>query len=216
MLALAAFLTVPARGEEPPEMIRASRIQDFVGIAFRPGSTNWVQLEASSDLRYWTPVVQVAAQVAAVLYVDVEAANQSHRFFRTRAPGISLDVARALWNDAGITNYVFRFERISQLPPYLYSALVTVRQGVKQISEAVADGVSVAAPDPSLFPAVSELFDELAQAKRDGIRQVWVTFDPVSAFPARCTLDRRGGVNQESTALVQYRVAGFRPLEPLE
>ncbi len=203
------LLALATGAAELPRMLRITPIQRSMGIAFATGTTEWVGLESSEDLRTWTPVVEVAAQTDSVLYVDVEPSVRAARMFRVRAPGVGLVEARARWDAARAANYTLVFERLSPTPPFQLSARVTVRDGTKEVTDLVADGVPMTEVEPFLFLTVEELFAELEQARSEPIRQVWVTYDPVLGFPARCTLDRRSGPTSSLNGVAQYRITNL-------
>lgn len=216
MTSLVALLgmATPGRSQEvTPEFLDVSFLGPTFVLTVRPRTSDWVAVEVSSDLTQWSELVHLATRRAFTVYVDVEAGTVPRRFYRLRWPGLTVNDAEARWLSRPRATYRMRLERISSVSPFLVRGTVTVQEEAKSITEAEADGLMLADPDPAYFPAIEELFAELRRAKDDGVPQLWVTYDPVLGFPLRCTLDYRNAAftlpdtgSLWTEGLVQYRV----------
>lgn len=211
-----ALLTwLPGRGFEPPpapKWVKGSFIGTAFVLSFLPETDDWVGIEWTHDSVTWHDLVQVAATSAATIYADLDARARPYRAYRLRSPGRrSTDAAQA-WENRAWRNYQFHIDRISSVPPFLAQADVELRDGEKFLAGIVLDGFPVEEGDPEYFPAVEELFNRLEQARADGARQVWVTYDGALGFPASCTLDLRGleTGSVDGGALVQYRISNLQ------
>jgi hypothetical protein len=211
---LSAILALPAAGDEPPPPLAIVR-GTFVGSSFvlelRRTTPEWFALERSEELRSWTVLGNAAAADENPGFIDLGATERPRAFYRLRAPAMSPAGALAIWMAIPKVEYQYRLERLGVFPPRVLTGTVAVRGATKTISNAEADFLPVSDPDPALFPSVEELFDELERARADGIRQVWVLYDAVLAFPERVTLDRRaaGLAAGAGGPLVQYRISAM-------
>lgn len=199
------------RAEEPelPRWVKGSFVGTAFVLSFLPASTEWVAIEESDDGVSWQELVNVAAWSSATVYADLEAAFVTHRIYRLRSPGTRSEMAAQKWRARSKPAYRFHLDRLRTSAPFLVQAEIEVRGGVKVVTEVVSDGFPLVDPDPELFPTLEDLFAQLEQARTDGARQVWATYDERLGYPLRCTMDRRGleGDGLDAGALVQYRVS---------
>ncbi len=217
LLTFATFLLswIPGDGVEPPptpKWVKGSFIGSAFVLSFQPETVDWVGIEWTDDSVAWHELVNVAATSAATVYADLDARSLPYRAYRLRSPGTRAEDAARAWEALTWRDYQFHLDRISSAAPFLMQADVEIRDDAKLLTDVILDGFPVEEGDPEYFPAVGELFTRLEQARADGARQVWVTYDAALGFPARCTLDLRGleSGSVDGGALVQYRISNLR------
>ena len=190
---------------------RLAFVGNDVFVAFAPQTTNWVALEASADLSTWTEVADVATTNSGTFFTDQAAALSTCRFYRLRQPGTTADDARAKWPTDTNLSYQFQLIRVAYTGSVsVLTATVTVTAGQKIISNAQANGQSIAQPDPADFPSVEDLFAALRSAQQTGCRQVWAIYDPVLGYPVECVIDQRVPAPPPETGqVVRYSISGL-------
>src|SRR5207244_572720 len=152
-------------------------------------STNF-SLEASEDLKYWRPVLNVqAGSVNPSFYCrDIPLGPNRKRFYRAMAPGVSASEQKRLWTEMGIHFYSFRFRRICFCRPIFLSAIVFVRNAKVEFVKDAFDGqepIPVAKIDLSAFKSIEELFQILLEAEQKPADLIVADYDPDTRYPRR-------------------------------
>jgi hypothetical protein len=105
------------------------------------------------------------------------------------------DVAasRALWEQAGIANYEYSYQRVCEChPDQLADTIVTVSEGrviaVRYARDDYAQEVAVAAEKLSWYRTIEDLF-ALVETARTSADVVRVSFDAEHGYPARVYID---------------------------
>ena len=113
-IAISFFVLATAEAESlerAPQFVRHTRVEAGFFTAFYAMSTQWVSLQASSDLITWTNLIHFSTgKTNPIPFVDETAGAAEHRFYRVRSPGMSVDQAQELWHDQGLQDYHYRIE----------------------------------------------------------------------------------------------------------
>jgi hypothetical protein len=97
---------------------------------------------------------------------------------------------QALWSAAGIDNYEFVYQRICFCPPeYTTPALIEVRDGAVWSVEYQDSEIHLDAPDTTMFPMITALFDVLTEAHDRNAVKVTVTFSADLGYPEDVDID---------------------------
>ncbi|MGH7973331.1 MAG: DUF6174 domain-containing protein, partial [Limisphaerales bacterium] len=161
-------------------------------------------------------VASIATTNDNTLFVDEINVDVGRRFYRLRMPGTTVEEAQSRWSANNPGGYRFQFERISSTQsPHVLTGTVTVTNGQKSVTSAIADGQPVSQADPSDFPSVEELFAALKSAQAVGCRQDAATYDAALGFSIRCLIDERTAAYppaDEGNSL-EYRITGLEVLD---
>lgn len=183
---------------EIPVFVRHTFVGTNFFVPFRPNTTQWLQLETSSDLRSWTVLVSLAtgSSEQIITYGDDTAGASGIRFYRISYPSSTLDRSRAIWREQYPAVHRYRLLRVG--PPTastgniskIIAGTVTVNAGRKEVTEVTVNSEPSLEFSPQDFPTIDELFDMLAEAGAQGVRLVWARFDPGRGFPFLCFFDQ--------------------------
>lgn len=206
VLTLMGFAAITASGE-PPEVILhpSSPIPRFAVLSVRPHSTNWVLLEASSDLANWQPVANLLTTNSSGPFVDYSTTNSLVRFYRARSPGVTVAQALSSWQAVRPAHYQYSFLN-SKLDAggVVLQGTVSISNGVKRVTNVTANDSPTASFDPADFLAPEEMFAEIAEVESRGVKLAHVTYDEQWRLPAT-VLVMHGG----NSPMTDYRMSGF-------
>jgi len=159
--------------------------------------TNFV-VQVSEDLGSWHDQLDVCTRSNHVMVFDRDAAqtNGGARFYRLRAPGVSIESTHALWQAQALHSYTYHLERMCWcLPETIREADVTVRENQVVSATNVVYGPS---PDPSWVPprepdlrslmTIEQFFETVVTAKQR-LDLIAVSYDPSRGFPRRIAVD---------------------------
>ena len=184
---------------EDPVFVGKSFIGENFFLGLNPNTTDWLSLEASSDLSNWTDVASVATTNHVTIIHDPDARTIPQRFYRLRSPGFSVEHAEVKWVFQVDGDYQFRLRH--RVDFQVFTGTVTVTNGQKTITDAMVNGQSVEQPDPGVYLSVEELFASLQEAQLSGCRRVAAIYDPTRGYPTWCVVEQRG------QSLHEFRIA---------
>jgi len=157
-----------------------------------------VVIQVSEDLGSWHNQLDVSSRSNHVTVVDRDASltNGGARFYRLRAPGVSVESAHSLWQAQALHSYTYHLQRTCWcLPEIIREADVTVREGQVVSATNVVYGLS---PDPSWIPpdqpnlgslmAIEQFFEMVVTAQQR-LDLIAVSYDPSEGFPRRISVD---------------------------
>ena len=157
-----------------------------------------VVIQVSEDLGSWHDQLDVSSRSNHVTVFDRDASltNGGARFYRLRAPGVSVESAHSLWQAQALHSYTYHLQRTCWCQPEIIrEADVTVREDQVVSATNVVYGWS---PDPSWIPPdqpnlgslmTIEQFFEMVVTAQQQLDLVAVSYDPSKGFPRRISVD---------------------------
>ncbi|HHY86393.1 MAG TPA: hypothetical protein GYA07_12810 [Verrucomicrobia bacterium] len=206
-LAMMSYAGAVAFGQAPELILHpaASQIPDRVVMSIRPHSTNWVLLEASSDLKDWQPVVNFMTTLTSGPFIDVPPSPSPVRFYRARAPGVSAATALSAWQAVRPAHYQYRFHFVKgQTSINVWEGTVTISNGVKTVSNVIVNENPTTTFNPADFLTPEEVFGFIATVEAQGARLAHVAYDPQWHFPSSVLT-----LLDQAPSFADYRMAGF-------
>jgi Family of unknown function (DUF6174) len=201
---------------DPGPVLGIGKIPSFDAYSlFASGSqgTNLV-LQASADLRSWTNVFQAYAQpgIDLVLFLGQNFAVPQ-TFWRATVGEPLLEQERR-WTNQEPVEYSFYLRHMISFWEGGVRGRVRVLNGkIAEVTNALDDKTlqPISNPDPSEFRTITELFEEIAQALKDGVEQIRVRWDPSGLYPERIEVDSVIGVADDESL---FEASEFVVLQP--
>ena len=178
---------------EPPVIIlQVAGAQPPVTLNIDSGGAPGLVLDASTDLKSWSPYMNVFSRVRSIRFFDrsTNSLPSSPQFFRARSAPENVNQLRQEWQGLGYSNYKFTFKRICFCGQDVLSGTVTVNNGqVVAVTDALgAGGAPIDNPDLSQYKSIEELFDIINDAMGQ-VDVLMVGFDPTLHFPNQIQVD---------------------------
>ncbi len=122
-------------------------------------------------------------------------------------PQDELDENRIRWNELGIADYDYRFERVCFCTPdFVRPGIISVRAGAIAW---VLDPDDASPLDSGLYLTLDELFDEIQDAIDDWADDLLVSYEPTRGYPRSIEIDYFFGLADDE---IGYRVSDFAPI----
>jgi hypothetical protein len=170
-------LAITAWGQTPELQHARRQASGDVSLIVSPKSTNWVTLQASSDLATWHPCVELLTTNLTLSYQFTPGTNTAIRFYRVRHPGTPTAEARGRWLSLKPENYRYTFW--DTRPSRTLWGTVSVSEGVKTVTDSYVQQFSSTTTNTnaSLVLSVEDVFDLLLDIETQGIQQAEASYD---------------------------------------
>jgi hypothetical protein len=206
--ALANVLSISGQGSvETLEFGRYDFVSTNFAVAVVKSGEGWVQLQVSSDLKTWTERGNILTANSSYLFIDVNAREAPQRFYRWRAPGVSIAEGRARWQATAPAQYSFRLRLVElrTASNRAQHAIVTIRNGTKTVTE-ITDVLDPENPGAGEFPSIEELFSLAGETfTANDFTVLHINYNLDEGFPSYVLIRRSG-------ELLQYWVDQWKEL----